>query len=270
MSIMVEREVWIHKIQNLIIRFSEKHPKMYTAAYILGFVELLLVMAFLDLSVKAVTYPLLYEMEETSGIVTDKATEQSNVRVKNHKHKVYGYTCYVDGLEIAVNASHIRNYEIGDIMPYYRYERQGEVVGEVYKFTPLKGVLVAVLNLVAVAHGVFFMMTEVNTEVLAKRKELENLQPPKKINYSAMGVNELYTLCVERKIPKEQIKERNAEYLSYCLRKKDEEEQRKFENAQKKLRKKKRILPKILILIACVVVMAEFAEVIRGFLRIVM
>ena len=270
MSIMVVRGAWIQKIQNLIIRFSEKHPKMYTAAYILGFVELLLVMAFLDLSLKAVTYPLLYEMEETSGIVMERATEQTNVRVKNHKHKVYGYTYYVDDLEIAVNASHMRNYETGDIMPYYRYEGQGEVVGEVYKFTPLKGVMVAILNLVAVAHGVFFMVTEVNTEVLAKRKELENMQPPKKINYTAMGVNELYALCVERKIPKEQIKKRNAEYLSYCLRKKDEEEQRKFEVAQKKLRKKKRILPKILILIACVALMVEFSVVIRGFWGIVM
>lgn len=263
-------KVWIQKIQKLILKFSERHPKMYTAAYILGFIELLLVMAFLDLSVKAVTYPLLYEMEETGGIVMDKATEQMNVRVKNHKHKVYGYTYYVDGLEIAVNASHMRKYETGDLMPYYRYEGHGEVVGEVYKFTPLKGVLVAILNLFAVAHGVFFMVTEVNTEVLTKRKELENMQPPKKINYSAMGVNELYALCVERRIPKEQIKKRNAEYLSYCLRKKDEEDQRKFENAQKKLKEKKRILPKILILIACVAVMAEFAVVIRGFWGIVM
>ena len=74
-------KVWIQKIQNLILKFSERYPKMYTAAYILGFVELLLVMAFGDLSVKAVTYALLYEMEETGGIVLDKATEQMNVRV---------------------------------------------------------------------------------------------------------------------------------------------------------------------------------------------
>ena len=204
----------IQKIQKLIVKFSKKYPKLYVIAYIIGAVALMMVLAFGDISVKAITYPILYEMEETSGVVMDRDAQQTDVRVKNHSHAVYSYTYLVDDLEIAVNASHMRNYDEGDIMPYYRYEGHGKVVGEVLKFTPIKGIMVFILNLFAIVHGLFFMLTEVNTTVLSKRQELENLQPPLK---------------------------------------------------------KEKILPiKILIFVACAVLMWQFGVVIRGFWVVLM
>lgn len=263
-------KVWIQKIQRLIVKFSCTYPKLYLAAYILGVVALLMVLAFGDISVKAITYPFLYEMEETSGVVMERDKERASVRLKNHRYTIYSYTYIVDDLKIEVNASHMRKYENGDVMPYYRYEGQGKVLGEVYKFTAVKGILILLLNLFSSVHGLFFMLTEVNTSVLSRRKKLENMKPPEKMDYNSMSAKELYALCVKRKLSKSQIKKRDAGYLKQCLRKKDEEEQRGFEHAKETLKKEKSLPVKILIFVACAVLMAGFAVVIRGYWVILM
>ena len=69
-------------IQNLIIKLARTHKKLYTMLYWFSMLALWVLLAFLDLSIKAVTYPVIYKLEKTSGVVSNWTENEIMVIVK--------------------------------------------------------------------------------------------------------------------------------------------------------------------------------------------
>ena len=99
-------------IQNLIIKLARTHKKLYTMLYWFSMLALWVLLAFLDLSIKAVTYPVIYKMEKTSGVVSNWTENEIMVIVKGIPRASSRYTYIIDGVEVPVNVSDLEKYDV--------------------------------------------------------------------------------------------------------------------------------------------------------------
>ncbi|MBQ5676849.1 MAG: hypothetical protein IIV45_17615 [Lachnospiraceae bacterium] len=255
-------------IQNLIIKLARTHKKLYTMLYWFSMLALWVLLAFLDLSIKAVTYPVIYKMEKTSGVVSNWTENEIMVIVKGIPRASSRYTYIIDGVEVPVNVSDLEKYDVGDVMPYYRYEGFGNVVGDVYEYTLLKGVFVLLMNIFVLVGSLLILFTETNPKVLAKMAKIQSVKVNEKVDYHSMSPTELYALCVERNVPKSKLKKRNAAYLIHCLKETDKRQVGRYEDAQEKLRWDNKIFK--IALVGFLIIMSQYGVALRGILSLFM
>lgn len=157
-----------------IVRLSEKSCKIYTFVSLMSMAAVVFMLAFADISIKSMVYPLWYEVEETEGVITAEYTSETDVRARRWRTTTFSFYFYlIDGVEVPVNVSQVKEYDVGDIMPYYRYERNSKAVGDIIKYTPLRGILTLLLNMFVFRNAWLFWTTKTK-EDKAKKKEPEN------------------------------------------------------------------------------------------------
>lgn len=171
--------------QNLV-RFCHKFPRLYGFTYLISLFSLIILLAFADVSVKALTYPVFYQMEEASGVIDASWEKEVDVFIKRKESSFKWYYYTIDGLDIPVNASHMRNYDEGDVMPYYRYERNGKVAGEIIKYTPIKGIIIFVVDVLVIINAIFFVSTSTTTD---KNKLVKDAEETRRYKHSQQKGN---------------------------------------------------------------------------------
>ncbi len=177
---------------NLLQKLCCKYPKLCPYVRFLGFLIAWVMLACMDIVIKSVSYPLLYEMIETSGIIENEYYEENDVRIKHRETNVYTYYCTVDGRTFTVTPRQIKGYEEGDEFPYYCYKRDDKVIYSATKYTLWGAIKIIIFYVLVLGniYNVFKLTEEERAERERKKIRSENNKPLKKIDYNRYNANE--------------------------------------------------------------------------------
>lgn len=219
------RDIW-KKVKNGIILLSEKHSGLYTFCYILCFVLMLAAGAGLPDVLKSVFYPIVFEKQETEGIITGIIKDEIQV-ASGRPRKAFLPVCYfeVDGFQILVTSGIARKYQEGEWYSYYIYERDRVRIVERKNYTLIYGVAGGILETFIFFVGTAFLLTETRKKEMIKQEEVKKgeAKAPRPLqNYGKLKTKELYELCLARNLKVMNGKKNSRQYLEQCLRNADD------------------------------------------------
>lgn len=220
------RNIW-RRLKTGILYLSKKNADLYTFCYIFCFVLMVAAGVNLPDVFKSVLYPIVFEKQETGGIITEIIKDE--VRVASgkipRKEVLPAYYFEVDGFQIPVTAGIAKKYQEGEWYPYYIYEAGSNRIAERKNYILIYGMIGCVLEGFIFFVGAAFLLTETNEkEKIGKEKAErgENGKAQYKQDYHTYKTKELYELCLARDLKVTEGKKNNRRYLEQCLRTADD------------------------------------------------